>query len=256
MQVAHIMQHLYRKQVLLRHPVMRVVPERLRKEVWARIAVCDKPSFIYVRIPKAANSTVAKTLACHVYPERRQEFIDDPTGTLAKKSFGRMGGWPTWSSTLLRKKYFIFSFFRNPYSRLLSAYLDKIAGDLGNPKYRWVSVACGRDATADVTFAEFISLLENGHLLNDLHWVPQTVLCPFKIHELDMIGKIEDLQAGLNQVMEHLWQHREPNALVTRQHNRRNASHKLEAYYDKEIKERVYALYRDDFEQIGYAQDW
>ncbi len=235
---------------------MKYVPIVIRKKVWARVAVCHDPAFIYVRIPKAANSTITKTLACRIFPEHKQAFIDDPKGLLAKKSFGRIGGLSMWSRWLVRKKYFIFCFFRNPYTRLLSAYLDRVGCDFSRENIKWVADAYGRQAASDVTFAEFVSLLENGHLLDDPHWIPQTLLCPFKIEELDYVGKVEDLQSGLDAIIQRIWKSPEFGGVITREHNRQHASQKLDTYYDQDLKQRVYKLYQQDFEELGYSRDW
>jgi hypothetical protein len=100
--------------------------------------------------------------------------------------------------------YLKFTFVRNPYSRLVSAYIDKLFSP--NPYY-WTRI--GKEAIArfrrdpsahalscghDVTFAEFIQyVIHTGetHTGQDEHFIPAHELCkPCQIR-YDVIGKME-----------------------------------------------------------------
>lgn len=67
------------------HPALNKIPGELRVSVWKRIAVSMERRFIYVRIPKAANSTISLTLAKPLYPEYARSFTNERRGDKAKK---------------------------------------------------------------------------------------------------------------------------------------------------------------------------
>ncbi|XP_046567070.1 uncharacterized protein LOC124275537 [Haliotis rubra] len=113
-------------------------------------------------------------------------------------------------STLLPQKLYRstikYTLVRNPYTRLLSGYVDKIFSV--NPYY-WkrtgyrslqviryknrtlpVNTTCG----TDITFAEFVDYIlyqNDRHILNDKHFVPIHKQCAFCDSGYDYIGKME-----------------------------------------------------------------
>lgn len=103
--------------------------------------------------------------------------------------------------------YFKFAFVRNPWSRLVSAYLDKIvsnyAGHLANREEFIVRIQnrhnLGKDLDKRVTFRQFvIDVLEHDDAQLDDHWRPQSAFIGH--HNFDFIGKFENIQADLNYV--------------------------------------------------------
>ncbi|XP_067681542.1 carbohydrate sulfotransferase 13-like [Haliotis asinina] len=112
-----------------------------------------------------------------------------------------------------------YTFVRNPYTRLLSGYVDKIFSV--NPHY-WkgtgyhclkviryknrtlpVNTTCG----TDITFAEFVDYIlhRNGrHILNDNHFVPIHRQCAFCASGYDYIGKMETFVEDMVYVAEAL----------------------------------------------------
>lgn len=89
-------------------------------KVDARIAVNQVNKFIYIRIPKAANSIISSTL----YKNQHGKEAENPK--VAKDSFDRLSTLSVSQISLLEDYYYIFIFVRNPYIRILSAYLDKV----------------------------------------------------------------------------------------------------------------------------------
>mgnify|MGYP000999626489 CR=1 FL=1 len=77
------------------------------------------------------------------------------------------------------KKVFHFSLFRNSYSRLLSAFFDKVANS-SNQFTKKIEKWIGGQ---DWTFEEFISYLEKGGLCDGIHWTPQTKNYPVPIDD-------------------------------------------------------------------------
>ena len=126
-------------------------------------------------IPKAANSSVTINLAEARFGER----IASPQ---AKKLFL----FPSQISepqALSVSNLYRFTFVRDPYSRILSAYLDKIV------RGKTIPSELRRRSGLYPTFEDFCRYLSDGGLYDNIHWAPQTTLLHLPIDQYDFIGK-------------------------------------------------------------------
>lgn len=113
----------------------------------------------------------------------------------------------------------------------------------------------GKHHLSQITFSEFISFLENGHIRTNVHWAPQIELCPFNPDNLHFVGKVETLTQDLHFVLDKLFSpHGEEPPITISEHGRQNATSKVGLYYDSSLADRVYSLYCGDFESLGYCK--
>ena len=146
---------------------------------------------------------------------------------------------------------------RNPYSRLLSVYLDKIAGmRIAGTGFDIVARACAVARPADVSFERFIRYLEDGGLWKNPHWAPQVSMIPVKVSRLAFVGRVESLEQDLAAVVDRLFGEGTFMSVQTRMDGRTHAAKRLGEYYDDELTRRVQVLYREDFEAFSYPFDW
>jgi hypothetical protein len=103
--------------------------------------------------------------------------------------------------------YFKFAFVRNPWSRLVSVYLNKIVsnyvGHLARREELIIRIQnrhnLGKDLDKRITFRQFVVyVFEQDDMQLDDHWRPQS--CFIGHHNFDFIGKFENIQADLNYV--------------------------------------------------------
>ena len=201
----------------------------------ARGCVDFQLGFFYNRIPKAANSTIITTLA-------RLCFNREIPSKEAKKLF--------LSPALLYKdevkefdQLFRFTFVRNPFSRTLSAYLDKVERR-------------AKRNGIETSYLSFLQELDKGKLHTNGHWTPQSDLLLIPFNQFDFIGKVESLESDLHQVTYQLQKVPGTNADITSVlSNATHANKKLADYYDEKSVELVRKLYRQDFELFDYPQD-
>jgi hypothetical protein len=187
--------------------------------------------FFYNRIPKAANSTVIINLA-------RIRFGREISSKAAKKMFktpsalhaGEVSRFPL---------LFKFTVVRNPYTRTLSAYLDK------------VERRALRD-NKESSFRDFLYSLKKGKLYSNAHWAPQNALLLLPVDQFDFIGKVETIETDLAFIKETILKKRPEEPIKSFLNNSTGAVRKLKAYYDSETAELVRMLFRDDFETFGY----
>lgn len=211
--------------------------------------------YVYTAVGKAANSTVKH----HIY---ELEY----TGTRFKtKSVHDRQSAPLISPFQLpdhlmeevftSPKYYRFSVVRNPYSRLLSCYLDRIKPANSAP-YRQLMLAMGKPAGTQVSFAEFIeTICKQKPYYQNNHWRVQTSeICTEAIH-YDFVGKQESFAADMAQVWSHIAPGRQiPNfAGENKAPSITSASKHLGEYYTPELVEMVREAYREDFATFGYS---
>lgn len=238
-----------------RFPITREIDRRVQLSwVTKRAALSTKRNYCYFRIPKCANSTIVRTL---VYYDPDLAYDEsDRSGNYAKGCFGHLLDSEARTIREFTERYFSFTFVRNPYSRLLSGYLHKIVEKSAtSDRYRAIIDEMKTTAEQTPTFGDFIRYLENGGLWKNPHWVPQTAMLPVQPQHLSFVGKVESIQDDLRTVVDRIFGDGTFKESKTRETHRQGASGKLNEFYTPDIQQRVYRLYRDDFEAFSYDFD-
>lgn len=144
--------------------------------------------------------------------------------------------------------FFKFAVVRNPYARLLSAYLDKIDGR--RKERRLIESALGRSADDDISFAEFIGVITTSRT-TDPHWMRQTrIVGP----RLDAALHLESLNEELSKLPTVLCEHLS-KTLRKRAPHATGADALTAEHYTPEIVAVVKDFYADDFERFGYSTE-
>ncbi len=143
-----------------------------------------------------------------------------------------------------------FSFVRNPYTRLVSCYLNKFENSTRPNRY---ITTCLPNKKPPENFAAFVHqiTLQQNHKMNP-HWRPQVANLTFSAIPYTFIGRFENYAKdfaltfatiGVNQIDAPALRH-----LNQSQRNGRG----MGDFYDKELQELVYQRYLADFETFGY----
>lgn len=221
-----------------------------------------KDRFIYVEVPKAACTTIKmllrelhgssplKLFIGAARETRRSMFIHSrensafpSLNTFDKKDQRDLLEAPD----VLR-----FTVVRNPYTRLVSAWRDKVF--LCEPGVDNVYTAVRGAAPAmshkdPVKFAEFVSYIERskGQLWNE-HWRKQVDLTFPGGIPYTHIGKVEDLQSTIAILTDHF---RRQEPIIAPRAN--EGSIQPLANFSTELAERIHTLYEEDFAIFGYG---
>ena len=178
---------------------------------------------------KAIYIPVAKT-AC---TSLRKLFLNMGFETVKyEKNFIKNSGW------------YIFTFVRNPYDRLVSCYINKI-----------IKEKCGFASTSklfkkDMSFKEFVDAVHSiPDKKSDPHIKSQyaTLVLNGKLPPR-FIGKFENLEEDYNKVCKEIGI-KKPLKLI---HENKSKTKRNKEYYDKKIKKLVQERYKKDFEIFGY----
>ena len=92
------------------------------------------------------------------------------------------------------RRDFIFTFVRNPYVRVLSAYLDKIAGSRDPAVWCPFAERHGL-GEGEISFGQFLRLVASeAPETRDTHWRPQTLMIGVGFVPYDFVGTMETLR--------------------------------------------------------------
>ncbi len=157
-----------------------------------------------------------------------------------------------------------FSFVRNPYARLVSAWADKyqnkplVAGDSFVELYLThlaaVDDALLRDQHETLSFPQFVEFAAaTADRRIDAHWHLQDDLLDMPGIKLDLIGKVETFPGDFSCVLDHARatdQIRQAIGL----HLNPSRHNPWQEYYTDALAARVYRAYERDFDRFGYAR--
>jgi len=213
----------------------------LNSSGFRRATVFSEKALIYNRVHKNANTTIMKIFDASLSGEinRRDEWLDYPT----------LGTYPIGEIDKL-KSCNTLVVIRNPYSRVLSAFLDKF-------RHERIVSRFGSFAFDPPGFKSFlISLTENGDRWNH-HWSPQSDHIFMPLKHFSHIIKFENLDIELLPTIRSLGfelSHVD-TAIKGGTFHKTNASDLLNRYYDKESRFLVRKIFARDFEFLGYDPD-
>ncbi len=231
---------------LLRAPLVIVAMRRrfgpgLRIGTIHRVIVIPELGLGYNRVKKNANTTMTlllRELAGGAAAHRdTAKWESTSPYDLPLRQLGR-----------LRDLRFI-TVVRNPYSRVLSAFLDKFR----EPKYRRTH---GDFPLTPEGFARFVTWLERGGLARDGHWNLQSRLIVAPLDRFDAVLRFESLGADLETAMRAVGvpfdATRLRAAYPSDEGKRTDATARMDGYYTRDLAARVARLFAQDFAALGY----
>ncbi len=213
----------------------------------SRCAISKQSQFVYFRIPKAANSTVVSTLYCAENGEVADSF---DAMDVIKRSYFTPSSLNMAELEFVLSDYWKFTVVRNPYSRVLSACLDKIVRN--RTQKEWVEIYFGKNKDA-ITFDEFLDYLEFGNgVYDDPHWALQTDLIFMPLNEIDFVGRLENFENDITLIAKNIFG-KKVDAVNWNFHSTGSDSKRCE-YLTVDRIRRIYRIYQKDFELLKYSK--
>ena len=167
--------------------------------------------------------------------------------------------------------YFKFTFVRNPWSRIVSAYMEKFRDPKGlhyqaakniNGLWKDVMVARGDSWFKEyfgedgiVSFKFFVDMFyqfsKESYDNFDIHWLPQYIINDMYVKKYDFIGKLENFENDFDKILETL------NINVKPKYKIGSNSHLYQKHIefyknDPELIDKVAEIYKEDVERYGY----
>ena len=197
----------------------------------------DQHECIFVHIPKAAGVSICRALF----------------GNLAG-SHTKMVGYQIIFSKEEFSRYFKFTFVRNPWDRVFSAYNFLKMGGMNEEDSKWAEV----EMTPYDNFDEFVSRgLQKSRIQKWRHFVPQSdfLFVPYDRRiQVDFLGYFENIQPDFEYIVDKLGMGGEVTlAHQNKSHNDRKLDYK--EFYTDETREIVSTIYQKDIDVFGYKFD-
>lgn len=222
------------------------------KEISYSINISRKYRYVFVENPKVACGTVKKTLQALEFGRLIEtpnvhDRTQSPLLSISELNENEA------ESAFTAGEYFMFSFARNPFTRALSAYKNKIENKTKHKKS--ILRALGKDAndlSQLVTFKEFLrAILIQDPYDMDNHWRPQNRQLFMPFLRYDLIGRFESFERDFANILNRIVPNSNMVTISERSYATRS-SHVISRYYDSEAIELVRSIYEEDFSIFGY----
>jgi len=210
--------------------------------------------YVYVEVPKAGCGTMKATLggleAARKGPGLVQRVQDSPHNRINATPFVKPFQLP---SDLLEEvftspTYRRFTVVRDPASRVLSGYLEKIGQGLKQSEP--IVAALGIPAS-EITFAQFLDVIAvQTSREQDPHWRRQADHLGWGMVQYDDAIHLEQLDALWDRVSELTGITDLRETFYCK--NSTGASAKVEEYYTPELRAKVRSIYERDYEVLDY----
>lgn len=202
---------------------------------------------VFLNNAKSGCSSIKAALLKAIYA-REGKALPDPVSP--KFVHGQNDAWSA-SFNNIGKSRFRFSVVRNPFSRILSAYLDKIAR--GGILCNQFNYAHNFPIDYRAGFDEFLEKLDLSKNLFDQHWRPQTanlLLGYLRVDEVYFLESLTDSHEELERSVGFGFE-----IGMGRKSHATGASKRIKDYYSESAIQRVVEIYKSDFETFGYSLD-
>lgn len=217
------------------------------------INISMKHKYVYFETPKVACSSIKRTLT---HAELGDELFSR-FGKAVHTPFFQTAFVKPYHLTnqqleeiLLGDDYFKFTFSRNPYTRSLSCYLEKMQQQRSG--YEQIEpFLTATEKVEGVTYKRYLEIVSSftPYDMNS-HFRPQYHQTFGDEVDFDFVGKFENFDQDFSRVLRHIGiEFRYKEDFMP---HRTNADEKVAQYRSAETDQLVQTLYADDFKKFGY----
>ena len=232
----------------------------IRRDNLDRVVFYPEHNIAFNRIAKSGNSSVILYLDEAIRgPSSHQNDYKQAKRSAMGTGKGLIEMSRTKQDRAYLKKALFFTVVRNPWTRTLSAFLDKIAN---GPQDKYGSIP-GFGDNSKAGFEAFVTFLGGGGLHTNHHWKPQNAALILPASHFKSICRLEHLSTELPNALAESGltlpsaeQLQQPHRIESNQHSKlTQASSKLSRYYSPTTIKAVVDLYNADFKLGSYSLD-
>lgn len=214
---------------------------------WARRVGC-----VYVETPKAACTTIKRVLqAAELGPDREGELPEDVHARSTSPLLSPGQDPEGFLTAMTDRTTFRFAFVRNPYSRALSCWLDKMVTN--EVERGRLAPLLGLDPVTAPSFGDFLAAVsDQPEVLRDPHWTTQTHLLNPQGVRYAFIGRFEHFRVEFSRLCTHLGIAGHAGALEGTAHAT-DAGAKVASHVGEAEATLIRQIYEADFRNFGYG---
>jgi len=246
-------------------PLPAEMPDLFRKYmdlqfVHKAVLISLRNKFVYVRVPKVANSSIKFSIydneRIEGSSEIKQRIIHDiHYGPIIRPA---MLGFDSeiLNEALFGDTFFRFTFVRNPYAKALSNFLDRYQSENSSVRKIVNRFAFRHNISespkSDLSFSQFLQAIEKippGKM--EIHISQQSTQLMLGLVEYNAICAFENITNEWNIIGSKLWEKFIPD-FENKSPSQTDAGQKLVKYFAEDDIERVNKIYESDFLALGY----
>lgn len=223
--------------------------------VYRHCVMTPDARFLFVKNPKAGCSSVAQLL--HKYATG--EFSEGDIHAVRRGIYQGINDWKKFHAYMNQADTTLFTFVRNPESRLVSGFFDFCVGETRNRAYKRHRSAMrargyDEDRNADWNLHVFVEYVHESmrqdRFLCDEHWREQHLNIGYSFMNYDYVGRLENYKDDIETVfdMSGRGAFLDDNMLT----QKFNDSRTMNLEIHKSLRSRIEELYKEDYELFGY----
>ena len=206
-------------------------------------------NFIYLNNPKAACGSVKLNFWANITGTPPRQVLRN-LHNVHKSPFCNRVSELDWAENAC-----VFTIVRNPFTRIVSAYMDKIAQP-GKRVRRDFDARYGIKDTRHVPFGEFVDLIcDDIPAQLDHHWRPQHINVLENLVQPNFVGTLETIGRDLPMVLGHVLGQGTKPVEASQRHKTNASSSYLDVLSGAETVRKLCSLYARDFEVYGYTPE-
>ncbi len=218
------------------------------------VHIDDRLRIAYFETPKVACTTIKKFMQDSYLGRVRKLSRPGEVHDRARSPLKRLSDLDDAEvRRVLFGDYFRFSFVRNPFTRCLSAFLDKLVGNPAEASRHRPEL--GLPPERDPSFHDYLDALGRiDDSRRDIHHRLQCALLAWDTVSFDFIGHFETFGPDFDDLRREIFRAPPAETEVLGLHHAQNAAQKIRAHYDDAAEARVLEIFGADFARLGYCK--
>lgn len=281
------------------HPEVHLAALKSYGPAYASIIISDKLKVVYVPVFKVGTTSMMWNMA---YLENNPAIVGQNISDAGIRDYilhdFNSNAWADHAiygltsdrirATMNNPAYLKFGFVRNPYHRVVSAYLDKVVNwRIDSNEYQGqmyglygndIAMRKFRNQTKP-TFKEYLTAIEkviasprtkvqslthkDGYEDNlsrrEIHFRPQVELLHPDLIHFDFIGRFDNIKNDTKEVLQWMYRHTDRRMPERRKMHSTDPKDKISLFEqlreDNEMRDTLLRIYKDDFERFGFSKE-
>jgi hypothetical protein len=218
------------------------------------VNVSEKYRYMYLANLKVASSSILRVLQLAEVDGDISRIPESPHDRAGSPIPSHVAAPTPLNEVMESEAFFKFTYVRNPYTRALSAYLDKVLRD-DSERVRLLP-SIGLPAGSEPTFLEFLKAIQaQRDSWRDIHWVTQSRLIQINNINYNFVGRFESFVTTFPVVLELLGIEQTLLGKAGTPPNKTSAGDRLREFIGPKERELIIAIYEADFVNFRYSLD-